>query len=339
MTGTAKRIGVFVLVVAAVVGMAAIGGYAMAETPPDRTDATVEKNYFTDESLVTDAELTDRSGEVELSEQDSRTILISTDGQVSELEPVIEALVANGHEVRVQGGGSSIQPMSGIITGSVTATQRVSAADGGLEEELGEADALLAVGGTQFSDEEYTTIESFAEEGSVVLATDPSGGLSGTVSDGLTARFGITVGEGYLYNMHENDANYQRVYAAGASDDIGENVDRIVLDTAAPVTTHDGTTAATVGEQTRYSVTRETEQFAVAVQSGNVIVIGDSDFLTPLDYNRADNNVFLGNVLESLTDTPEDPYSPPSDEEPSSPDRTQYPPDGGSQPPTTEAAP
>ncbi|UWG47556.1 putative secreted protein [Halanaeroarchaeum sp. HSR-CO] len=339
MTGTAKRIGVFVLVVAAVVGMAAIGGYAMAETPPDRTDATIEKNYFTDESLIADAELTDRSGEVELSEQDSRTILVSTDGQVSELEPVIEALVANGHEVRVHGGGSSIRPMSGIITGSVTATQRVSATDGGLEEELGDVDAVLAIGGTQFSDEEYETIESFAEEGSVVLATDPSGGLSGTVSDGLTARFGISVGEGYLYNMHENDANYQRVYAAGASDGIGENVDRIVLDTAAPVTTHDGNTTVTVGDQTRYSVTRENEQFAAAAQTENVVVIGDSDFMTPLDYNRADNNVFLGNVLEFLTDTPEDPYTPPSDKETSTPDGGQSPPGGGSPPPTTEAAP
>lgn len=341
MSGTSSRIALFVIVIAVVVSTAAIGGYAMADAPTERSDATVEKQYFTDESLVSESELTSRSGEIDLADQPSRTVLISTDGQVSELEPVIEALVTSGHEVRIHdGGGSSIQSAGGILTGSVTATSSVSETDEGLESELGEVDALLAVGGSQFSDEDYETIESFAEEGSVVLATEPATGFSGSASDGLTARFGISVGDGYLYNMQENDANYQRIYANGAAADIGAGVESLVFDTATPVASHDGSTAITASEQTRYSVTRESDTYGVAAQSGNVVVIGDTDFMTPLDYNRADNNQFIGNVLEFLTDTPENPYSPPSDEsEDSTSGGAEYPTSEPEQPRPTETAP
>ena len=309
------RLGVFVLVAAVVIAAAGISGYAMADTPQNRVDATVEKDYFTDQNIVENAQLSPRSGEINLEDGPSRTVLVSTDGSVSDLEPVIDALVASGHEVRIHGGSSSARAVGGIFTGSMTVSSSVSAAKGGLQSELNKVDALFAVGGSQFGSEDYGTIENFSESGSVVLATGPSGPLADGASDELTSRFGVTVGSGYLYNIVKNDANYQRVFAASDDGPVADGFDRTVLDTAAPVRSHNATSVLSVGEQTHYSVTRAAGSYDVAVRTGNVLVIGDTDFMAPLDYNRADNEAFIGNVLSFLTDTPENPYSPPTDEE------------------------
>lgn len=309
------RLGVFVLVVAVVIAVAGVGGYAMADTSPDRVDATVEKDYFTNEEIVENADLTSQSGEIELEDGPSRTVLISTDGPVTDLEPVIGALVAHGHEVRIHGGGTSMTSVGGLPTGTATATTSVSATEGGLESELAEVDALFAIGGSQFQAEDYEAIQNFSENGSVVVATGPSGTLSGSASQELTSQFGVSVGSGYLYNVAENDANYQRVFASSGDSPVADGVGETVLDTAAPVRSHNATSILSVGEETRYSVTRAAESYDVAVQTGNVLVVGDTDFMAPLDYNRVDNEAFIGNVLTFLTDTPENPYSPPTDEE------------------------
>ncbi len=314
MTGILSRVLTFVVVAALVIGTAGAAGYATAPAAPDRVDATVEKDYFTSEEIVENAQLAPRSGDIELSDQPERTVMVSTDGSVEALEPVVRALVRNGHEVRIHGGGGAPMPVSGILGGATMASTSVSSSTGDLASELAEVDALFAVGGSQFSDEEYATIEEFQTNGSVVLATDPGGALSGSASDALTSRFGVAVGDGYLYNMQENDANFQRIYAEGAEGDLAEGVDRVVLDTAVPLQADaDGTAALTAAEQTRYDTTRESGTYQVAVTSGNAVVIGDADFMAPLDYNRADNEVLLGNVLDHLVDTPENPYSVPSE--------------------------
>ena len=309
------RMGTFVVVVALVIGTAGVAGYATAPAAPDRVDATVEKDYFTSERIVENAQLAPRSGEIELSEQPERTVMISTDSSVEAVEPVVRALVRNGHEVRIHGGGGTPMPVTGILGGATMASASVSSSSGALASELAEVDALFAVGGSQFSDAEYATIEEFAANGSFVLATDPGGTFQGSASDALTSRFGVAVGDGYLYNMHENDANFQRIYAEGGTSDLAAGVGRVVLDTAVPLQVNAaGTPGLTATEQTKYDTTRESSTYRVAVQSGNAIVIGDADFMAPLDYNRADNEVFLGNVLDHLVDTPENPYSVPTED-------------------------
>jgi hypothetical protein len=325
------RLGVFVLVVAGVIGAAGVGGLVMADPAPDRVDATVEKDYFTSQEIVANAELTQRSGDIEMADQPSRTVLVSTDGSVEDIEPVVTALISNGHEVRIHGGGgTSVRSISGIVGGATMASSSVSTAEGEIASTLSEVDALLAIGGSQFDSADYETIETFAKNGSVVLATDPSVGFSEAASDELTSRFGVTVGDGYLYNMARNDANYQRIFAAGDGSDLTEDVDDVVLDMAAPVSTFNGTTVLSAAEGTQYATTRTGGSYGVAVQSGNALVIGDTDFMAPLDYNRADNNQLIANTLEFLTDTPEDPYTPPEEETggangPAGTDGTTYP--------------
>ncbi len=341
MTRLGTRIGLFVLVVAGVIAVAGVGGFAMADSPPDRSDATVDKAYYTSQDLLKAAELAPRSGDIELADKESRTVLISTDGQVSDLEPVVQALVAHGHEVRIHGGDAgSFQTVGSPLQGIGMGSTSVTGATGGIEEELTAVDALFAVGGSQFQDEDFAAIEAFAENGSVVLATDPTGMYESGASDELTSRFGVTVGDGYLYDMAENDANYQRIYAAGSDKAISGDAESVVLDTAAPVVSHNGTTVLEAADAS-YSATRTSDSYPVAVTSGNVLVIGDTDFMAPLDYNRLGNDELIGGMLSFLTDTPENPYEPTPEQPtgpvgPTPPNGTSYPP---SEPPTEETTP
>jgi len=99
------RLGLFVGTLALVLVGAMVAGFVIADTPPERSDATVENDYFTSEALLEESEMTPQSGDIEFEEQPSRTVLISTDGDPNDLEPIVNALVAHGHDVRVHGGG------------------------------------------------------------------------------------------------------------------------------------------------------------------------------------------------------------------------------------------
>jgi hypothetical protein len=318
------RLVAFLGVLALVIAGAAVAGFVMADTPPERSDASVEKNYFTSEEVLEESEMTPRAGDIELDSEASRTVLVSTDGDPSELEPVVSALVAHGHEVRIHGGGGTGAIPSGIVGAQPAPTG--ASGGGDLATELEDADALLVVGSSHLSEEDHGTVEEFVNAGGrVAITTDPGA----TDVNGLTSRFGVSIGDGYLYNMHENDANFQRVYADGADGDIAEGVDRVALDGAAPIEHDGGTTALTAGGETRYSTTRDAGTFAVAVRSGDIVVLGDTDLLKPLDYNRADNEQLLGNVLGHLTNGPADPYS--ASEEPTSGAPRPTPPESGTE--------
>jgi hypothetical protein len=106
--------------------------------------------------------------------------------------------------------------------------------------------------------------------------------------------------------MAENDANFQRVYGEGTGPLDGSE---LVFDRASPVSASDGTTMARVTrEGTHYSVTRSSGEFAVAVRSGNVLLVGDSNVFTALDYNRGDNEQLVSETLSFVTSGPADPY-------------------------------
>ncbi|MEF8778793.1 MAG: DUF4350 domain-containing protein, partial [Natronomonas sp.] len=305
-------------------------GFLAADTPAEPADATVDNEYFTSESLLSDSELAPRSGDISFERQPSRTVLIASDGDPSEIEPVVNALVAHGHDVEfVDRGGSPVIRPTPLGVGVSSSPTPTSDSNTDLAARLDEADAFLVVGDTQFEDEEADSIEAFADAGGrVIVATDrqpaaPFGVASSSDPTSLTSRFGVAVSSGYLFDMHENDANFQRVYAEGG-DELGAGVDRVVLDDASPVRSASGVSVATTAsDETRSSVTREPGPYDVAVKSDNVVVVGDTDLFRPLNYNRADNEVLIGNMLEFLSGGPSDPYSPPeeaSGEGPTSPD-------------------
>lgn len=313
MRSKAGRAGLFVAVVTVVLVVAAVAGYAMADPPEPDIDATVDNPYYTSESLLSASSLTERSGSISIEENAPRTVLIDADGSAEDLEPIVTALVTSGHEVRVRSSEATVVPPSAVA---------VEEGPAALEGELDEVDAMLVIGSAQFEETELDTVENFTDDGGrLIVATDETVSATPLVSTAagpdttIGHRFGVAVGEGYLYNMEENDANFMRVYASGGSGTLAEGVDRLVLDRASPVWSEGGTPIASATSDTRYSVTREAEPYPVAVSEENVVVVGDADLFRPLNYNRADNNVFIGNLLTFLTAGPENPYSPPIDEE------------------------
>jgi hypothetical protein len=298
------RLVAFGLVVGLVVVGAAAVGFIAADRPAEATGATVEKGYYTDESLISEAELEPRSGEIDLEGGPSRTVAIATDGPISDLDPVVSSLVDAGHEVRIVGGGAGSLPPALAILGAQPAPTDDGETD--LVGTLDDADAFLVVGNTAFDDEERDAIEEFVDnDGRFVVATDDASADGDLTS--LTSEFGVAVSDGYLYNMHENDANYQRVYGTGTGPVSG--ADRLVFDRVSPVSGTGTTVARVEGEGTRYSTTRSAGDFDVAVRSGSVMLIGDSNLYAPLNYNRGDNVRLVSRSLSFLTGGPEDPYT------------------------------
>ena len=62
------RLALFVGTLALVLVGAMVVGFVIADTPPERTDATVENDYFTSEALLEESEMTPRSGDIEFEE-------------------------------------------------------------------------------------------------------------------------------------------------------------------------------------------------------------------------------------------------------------------------------
>lgn len=293
---------VTVLAALAIVGVLAVAaGFVMAGGG-DRVDASVEKDYYTSASVVESAELVAASGTIDVASSASSTVLVKYDGPNEEIEPVTRALVRAGHEVQFYQGGDAMRP-----------------GESRLNQSLASADAFLVVGAGGFTPADLDGIEAFADAGGrvVVVHDATAGGMSvgipgipgpirpsgsgGAPADALTSRFGVSTGEGYLFNMQENDENHKRVFASPAGGRLSEGVDRLVLDTASPVYSGSGRTLATASEGTQYSVSRESDRYGVAVRNGDALVLGDTAMLSETNYNRADNEVFLGNVLTFLT--------------------------------------
>jgi hypothetical protein len=100
--------------------------------------------------------------------------------------------------------------------------------------------------------------------------------------------------------MQEYQHNFKRVYATPGSGSLSEGVERVVVDDAVAVSSAGGQTALSTVEQTRLSTTRRADTYAVAVQSSDVAMIGDTDFLAPTNAYVAGNEAFIGNLADFL---------------------------------------
>lgn len=221
----------------------------------------------------------------------------------SDVQPLVDALVDAGHSVRFRGA-----------TGP--------GPDGTLNDSLAGADAFVSIAPNQrFTPAEARGVADFARRGGrVLLVAEPTtaslptplagpvpggqpgaGGTTGTLTQ-VSSQFDVAVGTGYLYNMAENANNYQHVYATPAGGGpLVEGVDRVVLQRATRVTPASGVGASlTATDGTRLSSTREAGTYAVAARSGDVAVVGDASVLEPGTVRLADNEAFVGNLVEHL---------------------------------------
>ena len=304
----------FVVTLAAITGGAAVTGYVTADGVAPAPE--IQNEHYVDGDAVANDTPGQATVEMESTAR-SQTVLVdpgidsSGGAPVSPLallgfggpevadrdvRPLANALIENGHEIDVYVPGETRpRPAAGPGgEGSETA----------LGERLDEADAFVTFR-TDYDEAELSAIEEFVDSGGrVIVATEPDAAFDQPGAVGLDSTLGVTTDPGYVYNMQENDLNYQRVYAAptGESDAaLTEGVDRAVLPTATPVgTTVGGSDVLAPIEGSELSTTRASTEAPLLVRSDNVVMIGDSDFLSPENAQRADTDALIGNLADFL---------------------------------------
>ncbi|MCG1002481.1 MULTISPECIES: DUF4350 domain-containing protein [Halobacterium] len=301
----ARAVGVVAVVAAVVVAATFAGGLLLGS--PTHSAAPDAPAYDTNELV---AQPIEEGGSVTApSGDESKTVVIdvSHGNGVSEnsLQPFVDALVAAGHEVQMYGGGS---------------TSTIGAEPGAaFNDTLRSADALVVASpATTYSSNEIAGVEAFADAGGrVLLAAEPPTTTSATSTvsiPGLTsgstvsasgqptnlaATFGVSFGSGYLYDMAENANNFQSVYAGGDSG-VADGVEDAVLTDATPVTTGGDASPVLSASGVSLSSTREEASYTVAARNGNVLAVGDTDFLTSGTATEGDNDVLSSNIAAFL---------------------------------------
>jgi hypothetical protein len=300
MRSPALTVAVAAVVVVSLVGGAAVAGTLAADGGTDGPPS-VDTPQFEDGVAPAPED-----GEVTLdANAEPKTVLIDTAhaNRVSDadLQPLVDTLVRNGHEVRF-----------------------TRERGGDLNASLAEADAFLVVNpATRYTSEQAAGVAAFADAGGrVVVLQDPpstriAGGLFsisveqvGGKSTALGSPLGVAVGSSSLYHTTENADNYESIYATPGNGPLAAGVDRVVLRDAAPVVTTDGRTALTAVEGTTLDSTRRSDTYAVAATTGDVAVVGDADFLAPANVYDADNEVLAGNVAAFLVTGDKEPGAP-----------------------------
>jgi hypothetical protein len=295
-TSAIARAGFFaaVVVLAAVIVTAAIGGGSQSAPEVSQLNAA---SFNSDEAVATPPE---ESGELSMSADASGKVVVIDVAHAGSIDrealtPLVSTLTENGATVRYHVG------------------ERQNGRP--LNASLRSADAFVVLGAEQgYTEGELNGLAAFSDAGGrVLLLNEPSqastagmGLLSPTTSESVTkpmtplmSQYGLSYGNGYLYNMHDYDTNYRSVYATPTGDSaLTEGVDRTVFYAAVPV--QGGNMAVTATEQTTLSQTRRQDTYGVVARSGNVVAVGDTNVLTQEFLYRADNEQLIGNLLDFL---------------------------------------
>lgn len=292
-----RRVGLFVAVagLAFVIGIAGAavflpsGGVSATDTqtnPAFEPDTTVTTPLSTGGEL--DPAVADeyRDGEVLIDAGHSNDVDRAT------LGPMLEGFVELNHTVRFHESGDDLADQLSAATAFVTVTP-----------------------GDEFDRSEVQALTNFTDRGGRVLVVgEPNrirvnGPFAERLSDGLAtlgSAFGLSFDTRYLYNMEHNDGNYKNVIAEpGPAADL-EAVDRAAVYTGTTVSARNGTDVLVSAEGTHLSNGGPAERHPVAVETGNVIALGDRGMLGDTRYTVADNEAFLAYVVEFLAQGSED---------------------------------
>ncbi|ADQ68920.1 hypothetical protein C499_06950 [Halogeometricum borinquense DSM 11551] len=237
----------------------------------------------------------------------------------ADMQPLVDALVSSGHEVRFFSGGSSGYGLAS------------SSGSSPLNKTLRNADAFIVANpASSYNNKEVNGIEAFADAGGRVLiladtatqASSSSPSIIPGISSGgsisatgqptnVAGRFGITFGSGYLYDMTDNANNFQYIYGSAAGDNaVSTGANQTVFRKAVPVVTGGEATPVLTSEDVRLSSTRKGGNYAVAVRDGSVLAVGDTWFLSPEAATLADNEQLVSNVASFLVTGDKEPGAP-----------------------------
>ncbi|MFB6085033.1 MAG: hypothetical protein ABEJ94_12400 [Halorientalis sp.] len=318
-TDLLKGIGTFVVVVVVIVAATVATGTLLSGPSPDGgVDAPAYDEQLLPTAVADGGNVTTPDGDA------TKTVVIDrSHGNAlgeSDLQPFVNALVRDGHDVRFYTGGSGSGLGGGLSSGSA-----------GLNATLRSADAFVVANpASTYTTGEINGIEAFAEAGGrVLLLADPVGpgssgttislpigtSTGGTVTPGqptnLAATFGISFGAGYLFDMTDNANNFQRIYAQPSGDSsLTDGVDHLVLDDATPLATSAAGTAVVESRNVQLSSTRRSGTYTVVARADTVVAVGDTNFLEPASATVADNEAFLTNLADFLVSGDKEPGAP-----------------------------
>jgi hypothetical protein len=309
MTDVSRLVGVFAVVLALVLAAAAVA--PLLASPGGDANPRPQDPAAFEPSNILPGDVS-QNGTVSVDADTEEKVVVidrahENDFDREEVQPLVESLVEAGYEVRFHGGEGPGSARSSAGPGSSP-----------LNQSLRDADAFLVISPQRpFTDAARRGITDFADRGGrVAMLGEPTSASPSVVSilgpitssrstsqmTPLTSQFGIGLSTGYLYNMYENGNNYQNVYATAESDGpLTDGVDRVMFDRPTAVSVgDDASVAMSATERTALSTTRQQDAYPVAAVNDNVAVVGDTSFLTPENYQYADNEVFLGNLAEFL---------------------------------------
>ncbi len=307
MASPRRLIGVFVVIVVLAVGGAAV--VATTATDSGQADGAQisgqSPQQFQPDAVNHQAD--PETGEIDVDASDgAKRILVDTShgNQISrsDVEPVVEAAFESGHSVEFGTSGD----------------RRSSYA-----ETISNYDAVLIVQPTSaFSRSERNAIQNYTDAGGrVVVLGEPTQiqaalglfGAPSAVSFGatnLTQSYGFRVGAEMLYNMNAEgtDNNFKSIYASPSTDDeLTQGVETVNFDQSGYVVVNEEHDDAddievlyTSVDGTRTLETRREGEYATAVRSENVVFVADSTFIQESDVYDADNEVFVGNLMDFL---------------------------------------
>jgi len=307
---------VFLVVFAAIVAVGGVVG-VLSDDGAEATELPeIENPQYDADRVSPDTSPGEATVQMDTSAVDN-TVVVAVGGRTMErdIEPLVNALVESGNEVNVVSKQSSAPVRGPVAVPEPRQPRGPPPQPGGgdesrLGEELENATGLISVGVTSYRGEEIDAISEFVDEGGrVVVAANPQRefGPSGASTE-LYSELDAYTEPGYVYNLEENDLNYQRIFAEPAGRPmLSDGVDRVVFDTATPVgmAESDETMRPIAGSE--LSTTRSETEKPVLVRNNGVALVGDTGFMTPENTQRADNDIFVGNIAEFLVSGDRDP--------------------------------
>lgn len=310
-TALVTFLAVFVVVVAAgaVYGFV-LGDDTSGETVPDHIE--VENPQYDADRVSSDRTPGEASVDVDTHVFDNEVVVHLGAGlSERDVAPLLNGIIESGNDVTLVSDGEQQMPpgpiiMSNDAVNQVTPPTGEEPEESVLEEPLEEAHGFISVGVDSYVEEDLDAISEFVDDdGRVVMAVDPAQdfafgeGLSETFSE-----FGVFTEPGYVYNLAENDLNYQRIFAEPEGTSmLTHGIDRVVFDTATPVQANVEAESMVPIEGSELSVTREETDKPVLVRSDDVVLVGDTGFMSPENTLRADNDEFVGNIGEFLLES------------------------------------
>lgn len=173
-----------------------------------------------------------------------------------------------------------------------------------LEEKLRQADSFLVISPrTPYSAAEIALVQRFIDQGGkVLLIAEPNRPHD---INSLSGHLGLEFQPDYLFNQVEYDLNFQNVFLRDFQPDkLTSGLQEVVFYTVGSIKTS-GTGLVSADDNTESSLSGKagTVHPVATGEHRNVLGIYDMTFLVPPHNSVADNNQFISNIADFLTES------------------------------------